>query len=214
MASYSTSSSASTTWILVGVGVLCTVLIALAIFFTVREQANAPVPTVSDSLMSHEVLADANTSWSPNYANLATTLKGLKLPGAGNAMHNHIHMDMLINGNSVQVPAKIGLGTDAESPLHTHDTSGIVHVESALANFSPKLGQVFDVWGLSFTANNIGGYTTNNTSKLSVYINGTLYNGDPRLIPLNQHDEYFVFYGLETQIPATIPSSYTFPEGL
>ena len=214
MASYSSRPSTNTTWILIGAGVLCAALIGLAIFFTVREQANEPAPSVSDSIMNHETLADANTSWSPNYANLASTLKALKLPAAGGALHNHIHMDIRVTGYTVQVPEKIGLGTDAESPLHTHDATGIVHVESASASFAPNLGEIFDIWGLSFSKDNIGGYKTHDDQKLLVYVNGKQYSGDPRLIPLSQHDQYLVFYGTDIQIPDVIPSSYTFPQGL
>jgi hypothetical protein len=42
------------------------------------------------------------------------------------------------------------------SPIHTHDTSGIVHIESPTVR-PFTLGQFFDVWGVRFTSDCIGG---------------------------------------------------------
>jgi hypothetical protein len=212
MANYDTR-SANTVWILIGAGVLCAALIALTIFLTLKNQKNAPAPTADDSLMAHTTL-DVGSSWSPNYSNLQTVMTALKLPPEGAILHHHVHLDMFIDGNPVSVPAQIGLSQSGAAPLHTHDDSGIIHVESASTTFAPVLGEVFDIWGVSLTSTNVGGYKVENDKKLSLYVNGQAYTGDPRKLPLNQHDEIYLFYGTDTQLPSAIPSSYTFPEGL
>lgn len=46
--------------------------------------------------------------------------------------HYHVHLDVIVYGQSVTVPASVGIDESRKmgSPLHTHDTSGIVHIES------------------------------------------------------------------------------------
>ena len=63
-------------------------------------------------------------------------------------LHHHIRLFIYVDGQPVVVPANIGIGQTVSSPLHTHDTTGTVHVESADPNFQPVLGQFMDVWGL------------------------------------------------------------------
>lgn len=214
MANYSTAPAPRTVWILIIAGVLSVGLITLAIVLSIKGVGSGPTPTVSDASLSHDTLNDQETTWAPNYSMLASTLSTLKLPAAGNTLHNHIHLDIEINGNPVEVPAQIGLASTAESPLHTHDNSGIIHIESATPGFKPVLGNVFDVWGVSLTQTNIGGYTATGATTLTAYVNGSQYTGDPRLIPLNQHDEILLAYGTPTQLPSPIPANYTFPDGL
>src|SRR2546429_6945096 len=54
------------------------------------------------------------------------------LSAEGQVLHTHQHLDVYVHGTHVPVPA--GIGFDAQlrfiSPLHTHDASGVVHVES------------------------------------------------------------------------------------
>src|SRR4051794_39395730 len=46
--------------------------------------------------------------------------------------HYHAHLDIFVNGFSYLVPAGIGIKPpDCIYWLHTHDISGIIHVESA-----------------------------------------------------------------------------------
>ena len=98
------------------------------------------------------------------------------------------------------------------SPIHTHDTSGIIHVESPTVR-PFTLGELFDVWGVRFTPNCIGSDCNNGGAKLRVYVNGHLATGDPAAIRLTSHEEIAVTYGTGAQLPSQIPSSYTFPVG-
>src|SRR5215211_3542768 len=74
----------------------------------------------------------------------------------------HIHLSITIagsNGKQMPLPTDIGInpslwkdhsldqfGMQGMSPLHTHDSSGTVHVESN-AQRDYSLGQFMDVWG-------------------------------------------------------------------
>lgn len=82
--------------------------------------------------------------------------------GIGAPMVSHIHpnLTLITDGNPVPIPENIGIdkalykdhslskyGMSGMSPLHTHDSSGTLHVESN-TNRNYTLGELFNVWGL------------------------------------------------------------------
>ena len=93
--------------------------------------------------------------WPANTAELRPRLTALGLPTLGHegtALHIHQHIDVFVNGRRVMVPAGIGIDPAGRfiSPLHTHDTTGVIHVESP--SVKPFfLGQFLGVWGVRFT---------------------------------------------------------------
>ena len=48
--------------------------------------------------------------------------------------------------------------TQLLSPIHTHDDTGVIHIEADQKDFAPTSSNVFDVWGLRFNSQCIGGY--------------------------------------------------------
>ena len=107
------------------------------------------------------------------------------------------------------MPANIGLSNQAASPLHTHDDTGLVHVESADPNFAPVLGQFMDVWGVYFTQNCLGDQCNQGGDKqVRVFENGQQYTGDPTLMPLTDLTAVVITYGTEAQLPHPMPSSF------
>jgi hypothetical protein len=81
--------------------------------------------------------------------------------GIGAKMVSHIHpqLNVTANGNPIVVPEMIGMdepvykdhsldkfGMEGMSPLHTHDSSGKLHVE-ANVNRNYTLGEFLNVWG-------------------------------------------------------------------
>ena len=184
---------------------------------TVATSATAALPGAIDpSTLPGIQTSDA--PWAPEFTNLRARLADIGLPALpeeGTALHIHQHLDIFVNGTAVPVPALIGID-DAEgfiSPIHVHDTTGIIHVESpTIQTFT--LGQFFDIWGVRFTQSCIGGYCASETASLRVYVNGQLYQGDPRMLALAAHQEIVVAYGTAAQLPNPIPSSFDFPAGL
>ena len=67
---------------------------------------------------------------------------------AANGLHWHPHLSIIVGGTPVVIPAGIGLGA-VESPIHTHDASGTIHLEfSGVVHANElALGQFFKVWG-------------------------------------------------------------------
>ncbi len=90
-------------------------------------------------------------------------------------MHNHVSLNVTIGEKPIIVPANIGItqtgifadpslfadhsldkyGMEGMSPLHTHDYSGVIHVESnTVRNYS--LGEFLAIWkGLNTDGKNI-----------------------------------------------------------
>jgi hypothetical protein len=155
-----------------------------------------------------------NVPWVAEKDNLKERLSVIGLPALkeeGTTLHTHQHLDIFINGQLVAVPTGIGVNQSQGfiSPLHTHDTTGVIHVESPTVQ-KYYLGQFFDVWGVEFTKDCIGGYCNSKNQSLKVYVSGERFQGDPRTIELQPYQEIVITYGTLIQTPFPIPSSYTF----
>ena len=126
----------------------------------------------------------------------------------------HQHIDLYLNGTHVAVPANVGIGSDPRffSPLHTHDRTGILHVEATQVR-PFTLGQFFAVWGVRLSATCIGGYCASGNRTLQAFVNGSRVESDPASIPLLQHEEIVLAFGTRAELPKRIPSSYSFPAG-
>jgi hypothetical protein len=130
-------------------------------------------------------------------------------------LHIHTHLDIFINGKPFTVPSQIGIKPQARCLywLHTHDNSGVIHIESPQKK-EFTLGQFFDIWNEKFSNSQILNYTVsgNSNSVLSVYVNGhKVTDMNYRDVKLNAHDEISIVY---SNPPSTIPSKYNFPQGL
>jgi hypothetical protein len=130
-------------------------------------------------------------------------------------VHYHAHLDVFVDGAAVAVPAGLGVnvGPDGQAPphgapgiapLHTHDESGVLHIE-APKDEKFTLGQVFTEWGVALDSDHVGAYPVR-----EVVVDGKPYDGDPAGIVLSAHEEIAVVAGTGTVDP---PSSYAFPAG-
>ena len=68
------------------------------------------------------------------------------------AFETHIHTELtvMVNGAPMVVPAFIGIDQEANkiAALHTHDATGLIHVESPEKNAKYTLEQFLTVWGM------------------------------------------------------------------
>jgi hypothetical protein len=150
--------------------------------------------------------------WAPEYAHLQERLRVMGLPASSSMAANLHHHDLLqiyVNGEPVTVPSQVGIDDQAGylTSLHTHDATGIIHVESPDER-SFTLGEFFDVWGVRLSATCIGSYCPDGSATLKAFVNGAPYTGDPRTIPLTQHEDIVLAYGTPAQLPDPIPSTY------
>lgn len=126
----------------------------------------------------------------------------------GSALHIHEHLDVYVDGHKVTVPALIGIDDQAGflTELHTHDPSGIMHVESPVLR-SFTLGQFFCEWGVKLSASCLGRYH----GPVSWWVNGVRGHGNPAQLALRPHQEIVIAAG---HPPRTVTTSYSFPAGL
>jgi hypothetical protein len=156
--------------------------------------------------------------WLPETSHLRARLDADGLPvltAAGQAQHTHQHLDLFVDGQQVVIPTDIGIdrATGVLSPIHTHDATGIIHVESPVVR-DYTLGDFFDVWGVRFDGHCVGATCDGTGRTVSVDVNGRAFTGDPRSLVLEAHEEIVVAVGTLAQLPSPIPSSYAFPAGL
>jgi hypothetical protein len=112
--------------------------------------------------------------------------------------HYHAHLDIFVHGFSYLLPAGIGIKPpECIYWLHTHDSSGIIHIESP-ENKTFTLGQFFDVWGQKFDNYQLFDMKADNSTDraLTAYVNGTEIKGTSyRDIPLANHEEITIVFG-------------------
>jgi hypothetical protein len=116
-----------------------------------------------------------------------------QLPTEKLDVHYHPHVDVIINDHKVTVAANIGISADGFSPLHTHDTSGTIHIESAKADVF-RVGQLFAEWGVKLDKNCVATYCTDDKNQLLGFVNGQMV-GDPASIPFAMNQEVVIWYG-------------------
>jgi NAD(P)-dependent dehydrogenase (short-subunit alcohol dehydrogenase family) len=192
-----------------------TVVVATLAKSPARPALKAAEPDINNPPATIAVGDYTDPPWpAPTDASAAVAAAGLPmLRREGNVEHIHTHLDVLVNGAPVTVPANIGIDMSrrAISPLHTHDASGVIHIESPVRRpFS--LGEFFSEWLVSLSADNTGGLRAGDGKVVRVFVNGAQQGGNPGAIMLRTHDEVAVVYGM-ARPDETIPSKYDFGNG-
>jgi len=123
------------------------------------------------------------------------------------AEHVHTHLTILDGDDPVTVPGDIGHSDRRRfaAQLHTHDTSGILHVESPTRR-TFTLGEFFDEWGVPLTAWRVGGLR----GELTVWVDGRRYIGDPRAIALTNRREVVLAVTTIGEVPH-LPAPFDWP---
>lgn len=146
-----------------------------------------------------------------NQANAAPTINGIQCQtNEGAATHIHQHLVIYNRGRPVPVAANIGIDATRGCLywLHTHSTDGVIHVESPTGDIY-TLGHLFDIWGQPLSRTQVTSLKTDKAHSIRAYVNGRLYRGDPRAIPLTAHALITLEYGP----PWLPPPPFTFQNG-
>jgi hypothetical protein len=142
-------------------------------------------------------------------ANAAAPIDNIKCESMeGSVFHIHAKLAIFINGQNFTLPALIGITDDCFYWMHTHDETGIIHIEAPIQK-TFTLGEFFDIWKQKLGNNQILNYTIDSNHPLNVYINGTkVSNGiDFRNINIHAHDVIAIVYG---EPPNIIPAKADF----
>jgi hypothetical protein len=133
--------------------------------------------------------------------------------------HIHTHLTIFVNGQQRQVPPAIGIpGAVAEQTgagpfigsgtcfywLHTHAADGIIHIESPVER-TYTLGEFFDEWGQPLGPDQVGPAK----GKVTAVVNGRVFKGNPRNVPLGSHENLQLDVGTPLIDPETINWSNT-----
>jgi hypothetical protein len=126
------------------------------------------------------------------------------------AMHIHVHLSILIDGQLQTVPANIGRQPDGTFLfVHTHDTSGLIHIESPVVR-PFELHEFFDNWGVPFSSQRILGYQVDATHPVTMTVNGQPSGAYGALV-LHDHDDIVIVADDATPAgPGPSPANYGF----
>jgi hypothetical protein len=204
-------------WFYAALGALAVALVAGAIgaFLVLRDDngggGNGGTRTTATSYNTLPGIRKTKAPWEPEYEFLADRLLPLglqTLPQEAVTTHYHSHLDIFADGKKVTVPALIGInpGGNYITELHTHDTRGVIHVESPKENDEFSLGQFMAEWGVFLNSKCVGGYCNG----FKWYVNGKQQTGNPETLILKPHQQIALVVG---KPPAKIPSSFKFAQG-
>lgn len=104
-------------------------------------------------------------------------------PSPASNYHVHAHLAIIYNGQWLQLPEHIGLPSQCSYEMHTHDHTGIIHIEAPNVN-KYTLGKFFDVWGQPLTSTNVAGLAGDVVAYINDNGEARRYMGDLRSIEL------------------------------
>jgi hypothetical protein len=133
--------------------------------------------------------------------------------------HEHAHLTLFVNGKPSRIPAGVGIwpplnaenyrnGQFGVTPanclswLNTRYPDGLIHIETPV----PRpfvLGEFFDLWGQPLSASQVGPAH----GAVTAIVDGRVWTGDPRQIPLKRHAQI----QLEVGKPLIAPAAISFP---
>jgi hypothetical protein len=133
--------------------------------------------------------------------------------------HVHVHLTVFVDGRPRAVPAGVGFwpplgpqnyrhgqfGVTSDNcwaSLSTRYADGLIHVESPVERRF-VLGQLFDVWGQPLGRREVGPAR----GAVTAIVDGEVWTGDPRQIPLAAHAQI----QLEVGRPLVAPQTIRFP---
>lgn len=186
-------------------------IVAIGLTVGHHKKSSAGDPTLDHS---SKILADTANGASGKTVDGISSASSEQL-----AFHIHSHLQIYVDGKQKLVPYGIGIvpplalqssggssfaeGGKAIYWLHTHDESGIVHIESPIKR-TFTLGNFFDIWGQKLNNGQVGPAKGNVTA----FVNGKKVSGDPAKIHLGVHKVIQLDVG--KVVP---PKSFSFPSG-
>jgi hypothetical protein len=141
--------------------------------------------------------------WAGGAFNKAKIAKEEALPSRATALscttdmatqfHIHPMLSIVLNGKKEVIPANIGITDICMHPLHTHDDTGTIHVESPVEK-DFTLGDFFAVWGKDFSNIKILDYTADANRVITMTVNGVKVDTFENTI-LKDKDQIVITYG-------------------
>ena len=163
---------------------------------------------------------DAPVLAAPSAATAGQSIDGISCETSEQTVfHIHTHLTVFVDGAQRQVPAGIGIPDAASEQtakgpfvasgkcfyfLHTHSPDGIIHIESPVQR-TYTLGEFFDEWQQPLSSGQVGPAK----GKVTAIVNGKVYTGDPRDVPLGSREDVTLEVGTPLLAPESINWSVT-----
>jgi hypothetical protein len=201
---------------------LAALVLALAIFVSPASGVARPTVASPGVGIDYSKLPGLQTGPAPWNAGSGSLLRSrldrLDLPVLSQEQldyHIHVHLDVFVRGVHIPVPALVGIDVVDQflTVLHTHDPSGVVHIESA-SSAPYSLGKFFGVWGVRLNSSCVGRYCSGPNARLRAYLGGKPFKGNPASIVLREHEEIVIAFGTKAQLPRPVPGRFAFDPGL
>ncbi len=88
------------------------------------------------------------------------------------ALHIHSDLKILIDDEEFLIPANIGILPGIMRPLHTHDSTGEIHIEGPYAR-DFTVGEFFQIWEQTFNSTCVFEYCTiPGVGEMEMFVNG------------------------------------------
>ncbi len=137
------------------------------------------------------------------------------LTAEGEALHIHEHLTVTVDGRSIGVPALLGIDEAAKriAAIHTHDRTGIIHVESPEVK-TFRLGQVFTEWDVALGRGRVGGYEDGKDGdRVALFVDRKAYSGDPAALALGKRQDIDFVVTTDGSAPKAPTTAFAFPAG-
>lgn len=128
----------------------------------------------------------------------------------GLSMHIHPHLKIIVDGAERPIPSNVGVSGDCLRPMHTHDGSGLIHIESyrvrdfTIANF-------FTIWQESYTAETFMDVQLTG-KQILVFVDGQPANTGSHTV-MRDRTSYAIVVGGSTET-LIAPPVYVFPSNI
>ncbi len=151
------------------------------------------------NLAGNDVLAQAEQIVDPNYG----PVDGVYCDSLEQSVeHIHAHLTIYIDGQNVPLVANTGIapiGVTSQANvtcfywLHTHDASGVIHIESPTTK-PFTLNQFFDIWEKFSSSSSSFPTQLLSSANWTIYVNGKQVNTDFNHLQLHAHDLITIGY--------------------
>jgi hypothetical protein len=160
--------------------------------------APAPAPAELVLASSYTPIASALTFSRPNWPEWSHTgtdpVAGIPYCRGG-SYHVHALLSIYQDGVRLALPGSIGRDSVCDYELHTHEGSGVIHVESG-APTTFTLGQFFTLWGQNLSAASVAGLPGAPTYYVVDNEKITRVTTNPADITLTAHKEVVIITGV------------------
>jgi hypothetical protein len=192
--------------------VVAAVIIVVAVNRGGGSSAPAATPTSAAKLGPEGIPLEQGTVLaSASSAASGQTVDGIQCQSSEQLVyHIHAHLAVYVEGRPRPIPLGIGIvkpvvsqgfaqATSCYYWLHVHAQDGVIHIESPTKTIY-TLGQFFDEWRQPLSSTQVA----TGKGAVTAYVNGKVFTGNLRSIPLNRHAVIQLDVGSPTVAPKAV----------